>query len=168
MDTRREAATRDHWIRKNQGCEAGPPHRAQALPGEHGAASCRPPTPPTALLSAVSHTQDSEAASGSAGALGAGRGHRRSREQQHSGPSGTQAEPWPWLPAHACWSSGFALRKGRVLPSRPARHGPSSRSVGAQLLPAHRRLGLCSLGFQNRLARPLKAVNFPKENPVRK
>lgn len=102
------------------------------------------------------------------GALGAGRGHGRSREQQHSGPSGTQAEPWPWLPAHACWSSGFALRKGRVLPSRPARHGPSSRSVGAQLLPAHRRLGLCSLGFQNRLARPLKAVNFPKENPVRK
>lgn len=102
-----------------------------------------------ALLSAVSHTRDSEAASGSAGGPVCA-----ATEGLVDNSTVVLLGPRPSLghgSLHTRAELGIRTEKGKGAP----RLGPSSPSVGAQLLPAHRRLP-----FQNRPARPLKAVNL--------
>lgn len=117
LDTRREAATRDHWIHKNQGSAAGPPHPAQALPGEHAppAAAHRHHQWPFFQPFLIPETLRQRPAV--PGALCA-----RPRKV-----SWTTARWSFWDPGRASamapcthvLSLGFALRKGRVLPSWP-------------------------------------------------
>lgn len=122
-------------------------------PGGTRAAGRRSPTPPMALLSAVSHTRDSEAASGSAGGpvCAATEGLVDNSTVVLLGPRLSLGHG----SLHTRAELGIRTEKGKGAPQLAARRGPSSPSVGAQLLPAHRRLP-----FQNRPARPLKAVNL--------